>query len=70
MRWLIRIIPVYRAGWQSGNRRGQSRTELQASRRPINHAGEEVREPDIIQLNEGVGEHVRIKISPRQKKRG
>jgi hypothetical protein len=27
-------------------------------------------EPGVTRLNEGVGEHVRIKISPRQKKRG
>jgi hypothetical protein len=32
--------------------------------------GEEFQEPNVIRLNEGVGEHVRTKISPQLKQRG
>ena len=77
-------MPVYRAAWQSGNRRrnrdcGEPRltfepwTSSLGPGKPGNRSiaeGDEIRGPDIIQLNEGVGEHVRTKISPRLKQRG
>jgi hypothetical protein len=69
MSWLIGEISVYRASWQSGNRRKQCRTGEQplpgrAGHQPI-VLGRKFREPDVARLNEGVGEHVRTKISPR-----
>jgi hypothetical protein len=71
MSWLIGEISVYRAPWQSGNRREQWQTGEQplperADHRPI-VLERNFQEPDVIRLNEGVGEHVRTKISPQLK---
>jgi hypothetical protein len=70
MSWLGAESSVYLAPWQSGNRRQQWRTGLQpclGEPATDQSCWGSFQEPKVIRLNEGVGEHVRTKISPQLK---